>query len=158
MKVFEKLQELLQRGNARFRVITHPAEGSSAGVAEIRGTAPGQGAKAMLCQVKGVPGLLVLAVLSGDRKLDFKKLGQVAGGKKASLCPAEEATATTGCPMGAVPPFSLWPEVRLIVDPQLIEQHEELAFNAGRLDTSIVLDTQDYLRIAHPLLADIVTD
>ncbi|WP_173198514.1 YbaK/prolyl-tRNA synthetase associated domain-containing protein [Geobacter sp. SVR] len=153
--MFEELTKLLRQENAKFRVIQHPAEGSSAKVAEIRGTLPGQGAKAMLCRAKGVPGIFVLAVLSGDRKVDFRKVGEVVGGKKASLVSPEEATALTGCVMGAVPPFSFWPDVRLIVDPKLLESYEEIAFNAGRLDTSIVLNSRDYLCIAKPLLADI---
>jgi len=80
--VFDRLNMLLLQHNARFRVIDHPAEGSSEKVAAIRGTLPGQGAKAMLCQVKGLPELFVLAVLSGNRKLDFKKLGQALGGQE----------------------------------------------------------------------------
>ena len=42
-----------------------------------------------------------------------------------------------------------------MVDPQLLARHKEIAFNAGRLDTSIVLNADDYERIATPLLADI---
>jgi Ala-tRNA(Pro) deacylase len=153
--MFDRLNELLRQKNACFRVIHHSAEGSSAKVAEIRGTLPGQGAKAMLCRVKDLPEVFLLAVLPGDRKVDFKKLGQAVGGKKASLVTTEEATKLTGCVMGAVPPFSFWPNIKLVVDPKLLDDHEEIAFNAGRLDTSMVLNSQDYRRIAAPLMADI---
>lgn len=156
--MFDRLNDLLTQENARFRVIRHPAEGTSAKVAEIRGTLPGQGAKAMLCRVKEVPDVLVLAVLSGDRKVDFKKVARAVGGKKASLASPEDAAALTGCVMGAVPPFSFWPEVRLVVDPRLIDEHGEIAFNAGRLDTSIVLDSSDYRRIAAPAIVDIAAE
>jgi len=55
---FEALVSLLEADAARFRVIEHPAEGRSELVAQIRGTAPGQGAKAMLCRSKdGDPAL-----------------------------------------------------------------------------------------------------
>lgn len=156
--MFNKLIELLQQEHARFRVIHHPAEGSSEKVAEIRCTLPGQGAKAMLCYVKELPDVFVLAVLSGNRKVDFKKLGQVVGGKKASLVSSDEAIKLTGCVMGAVPPFSFWPNVRLVVDPRLLDDHEEIAFNAGKLDTSMVLNSQDYKRIAAPLIAAIASE
>jgi len=33
-----------------------------------------------------------------------------------------------------------------------VERFGEIAFNAGRLDRSIVLDSTDYMRIARPLL------
>ena len=156
--MFATINALLEQGNARFRVLRHSAEGSSAKVAEIRGTLPRQGAKAMLCRVKELPDLFVLAVLPGDRKVDFKKVGQAVGGKKASLVAPDEATALTGCVMGAVPPFSFWDKVRLVVAPQLIDENDEIAFNAGALDTSIILNAADYVRIAQPQIAPIVAD
>ena len=156
--VFDRLESLLSEENARFRVIRHPAEGNSERVAAIRGTQVGQGAKAMLCRAKDQPGTLVLAVLPGDRKVDFRKVAQAVGSKKVSLASPDEAAATTGCVIGAIPPFSFTPDIRLVVDPQLLARHEEIAFNAGRLDTSIVLNAADYARIAAPLVADISAD
>lgn len=158
MLMFDKLHQLLRLEDARFRIIDHPAEGSSGKVAEIRGTLPGQGAKAMLCYVKELPDVYVLAVLSGNRKVDFKKLGHAVGGKKASLVSPDEAMKITGCVMGAVPPFSFWPNVQLVVDPKLLDDHEEIAFNAGKLDTSMVLNSEDYKRIAVPLIATIAAE
>ena len=148
--VFEKLVALLEANHARFRVIEHPAEGRSELVAELRGTKPGQGAKAMFCRTQGE---FVLAVLPGDRKLDFKKLAHAVGKRKAALATPEEAMRETGCRIGAIPPFSFWPHVKLVADPALIENHDEVAFNAGRLDRSMVLSSEDYVRIAKPLLA-----
>ncbi len=155
MPMFERIVTLLDAEKARYRVINHPAEGNSERVAEVRGTQVSQGAKAMLCRVKEIPDSLVLAILPGDRKVDFKKVAQSVGGRKASFAAPDEATAKTGCAIGAIPPFSFSPDIRLVVDPQLISRHEEIAFNAGRLDTSIVLNAADYLRIASPFLVDI---
>ena len=153
--MFDRIVALLDTGNARYRIINHPAEGNSERVAEIRGTRVSQGAKAMLCRIKDQPDVLVLAILPGDQKVDFKKVAQSVGGTKASFAAPEEATARTGCVIGAIPPFSFSPDIRLVVDPQLLSRHEEIAFNAGRLDTSIVLNSTDYRRIAAPLLVDI---
>jgi Ala-tRNA(Pro) deacylase len=60
--------------------------------------------------------------------------------------------------MGSVPPFSFNPQVRLVVDPALVERFAEIAFNAGRLDRSIVLDSADYVRIARPALHSLSGD
>ncbi len=103
----------------------------------------------MLCRSEGV---YVLAVLPGNRKVDFKKVAQVAGMRKATLATPEEAMKQTGCAIGAIPPFSFSPDSKLAVDPALIESHDEIAFNAGRLDRSMVLNTEDYVRIAQPLI------
>ena len=155
--VFEKLVSLLDNGQARYRVLEQAAEGKSDEVARIRGTAPGQGAKAMLCKTKSGEHW-VLAVLPGDQKLDFKKLAAALGLPKMTLASPDEATALTGCVMGAVPPFSLTPQIALVVDPGLVTRFDEIAFNAGRLDRSMVLSSADYLRIAQPAQHSICVD
>ncbi|AZC20736.1 MULTISPECIES: YbaK/prolyl-tRNA synthetase associated domain-containing protein [Pseudomonas] len=157
-EVFQRLVALLDRHQARYRVIEHPAEGQSARVAEIRGTEPGQGAKAMLCGLKGGGDAYALVILSGNQKLDMKKVGAALGGKKAQLVAPQLARELTGCVIGAIPPLSFDPRIALIVDPQLTSRYEQIAFNAGRLDASMVLATEDYLRIAQPRLLDVTQD
>jgi Ala-tRNA(Pro) deacylase len=154
---FQKLIGLLDGGGARYRVIEHPAAGKSEEVARIRGTEVGQGAKAMACklQIPGSPALHVLAVLAADRQLDLAALAAEFGAKKASLMSPREIDAMTGCVLGAIPPFSFHPELRLVADPELFERYREIAFNAGRLDASMVLDAEDYLRLAAPKMARI---
>ena len=147
--MFEQLQKLLEENDARFRVIEHPPEGKSDEVARIRGTEPGQGAKAMLCKGKGADDPFVLAILSGNKKLDFQKLANAVGLKKVTLAKPEDAMRETGCVIGAIPPFSFSGQIALVVDPSLLEDYAEIAFNAGRLDRSMVLDSQDYIRIAN---------
>ena len=110
----------------------------------------------MLCVVKGAEPSPVLAVLPGPPKLDFKKLGIAVGAKKATLADPALAQKLTGCVMGAVPPFALAPDIRLIADATLLSSNIEIAFNAGRLDRSIVLAVEDYVRIAQPQVADLV--
>lgn len=157
-EVFQRLVNLLDSHQARYRVIQHPAEGQSARVAEIRGTEPGQGAKAMLCSLKGAADVYGLVILSGDQKLDMKKVGVALGGKKAQLVAPELARELTGCVIGAIPPLSFDPRIVLIADPQLTSRYTEIAFNAGRLDASMVLDTEDYLRIARPRLLSVTQE
>jgi Ala-tRNA(Pro) deacylase len=154
---FQKLRALLDGGGARYRLIEHPAAGKSEEVARIRGTEVGQGAKAMACklQVPGAAALHVLAVLAADRQLDLAALANEFGAKKASLMSPREIDAMTGCVLGAIPPFSFHPELLLVADPDLFERYREIAFNAGRLDASMVLDADDYLRLAAPKMAQI---
>lgn len=153
--IFERLCDLLSNAGARYRVLEHSHEGRSDAVALIRGTSPEQGAKAMLCAFKNPAELPVLAVIPGTLKLDFKKLAAAAGRKKATLAAPELAASVTHCVMGAVPPFVFDEDILLIVDPILVSANTEIAFNAGRLDRSIVLHVDDYVRIAAPLIADI---
>ncbi|SAC56089.1 YbaK/prolyl-tRNA synthetase associated domain-containing protein [Enterobacter hormaechei] len=149
----QRLISLLTEQEARFRVVAHEAVGKCEAVSEIRGTDLRQGAKALVCKVKG-NGVKkhILAILAADRQADLSLLASHSGGLKASLASPAEVDALTGCVFGAIPPFSFHPDLTLVADPLLFERFEEIAFNAGLLEKSVIMDTQDYLRIARPEL------
>lgn len=151
--IHQHLLDVLTAEQARFRVMEHEAIGKCEAVSEIRGTALGQGAKALVCKVKG-NGVKqhVLAILAADQQADLSRLASHLGGLKASLASPAEVDSLTACVFGAIPPFSFHPSLKLVADPLLFERFDEIAFNAGLLEKSIVMDTQDYLRIAQPEL------
>jgi Ala-tRNA(Pro) deacylase len=151
--IHQHLLDVLTVEQARFRVMEHEAIGKCEAVSEIRGTALGQGAKALVCKVKG-NGVKqhVLAILAADQQADLSRLSSHLGGLKASLASPAEVDSLTACVFGAIPPFSFHPSLKLVADPLLFERFDEIAFNAGLLEKSIVMDTQDYLRIAQPEL------
>ena len=149
----QQLITLLTGQGARFRVMEHEAVGKCEAVSEIRGTDLRQGAKALVCKVKG-NGVKkhVLAILAADLQADLSKLASHFGGLKASLASPAEVDTLTACVFGAIPPFSFHPDLTLVADPLLFERFDEIAFNAGLLEKSVIMDTQDYLRIARPEL------
>lgn len=149
----QQLITLLTEQGARFRVMEHEAVWKCEAVSEIRGTDLRQGAKALVCKVKG-NGVKkhVLAILAADLQADLSKLASHFGGLKASLASPAEVDTLTACVFGAIPPFSFHPDLALVADPLLFERFDEIAFNAGLLEKSVIMDTQDYLRIARPEL------
>lgn len=148
-----QLINLLNQQQAHYRLVSHDPQGKCEAIAALRGTALGQGAKALVCRVKGNGvNQAVLAVLPADHQASLTQLAQVVGGRRASLASPMEVDTLTGCVFGAIAPFSFHPQLRLIADPLLFERYDEIAFNAGVLDKSIILNTQDYLRIAQPEL------
>ncbi|MFE4109772.1 YbaK/prolyl-tRNA synthetase associated domain-containing protein [Kosakonia sp. YIM B13611] len=153
--VHQHLINLLEQQDARFRVVEHEAVGKCEAVSEIRGTALGQGAKALLCKIKG-NGVKkhVLAILAADLQADLSRLAQHFGGNKASLASPAEVDALTACVFGAIPPFSFHPDLHLVADPVLFQRFDDIAFNAGLLEKSVIMNTGDYLRIARPELVD----
>lgn len=153
--IHHQLLTLLTENAARFRVLMHDPVGKCEAVAELRGTALGQGAKALVCKIKG-NGVKqhALAILGGDLHADLNKIAAHFGGLKAALASPAEVSLLTGCVFGAIPPFSFHPDLALIADPQLFDCYQEIAFNAGQLEKSIILNTRDYLRIARPELVN----
>lgn len=154
--VFDRLVALLTEAKAKFRVIEHEAEGRSEKISAIRGNRLEQAAKAMVLDVRGGGGgrRNVLAVLPGNARLDFNAVAQTFAARKAGFASPDSAQQITGCAMGSVPPFSLNPDLSIVVDEDLLK-NETLFFNAGRLDRSMELDTRDWIAVAKPKVARI---
>lgn len=160
-KIFNRIHALLSEQNAKFRVVEHGPARTSEEVAKLRGTELGQGAKALVCTIKGVENLgkklHVVAILPADMKADLDAVAKAFGGTRASLASPSETSELTDCVFGSVPPFSFHSDLTLIADPSLLTRYEELAFNAGLLDRSIILNTKDYERIVSPKLVKFAT-
>jgi Ala-tRNA(Pro) deacylase len=154
--VFDRLVALLSDAKAKFRVIEHEAEGKSEAISVIRGNRPDQAAKAMVLDVRGGGGgrRHVLAILPGNRKLDFNAVATLFEARKCGFASPDTAQELTGCVMGAVPPFALNPDLAVVVEEDLLA-NETLFFNAGRLDRSMELDTKDWIAAAQPRIARI---
>jgi Ala-tRNA(Pro) deacylase len=154
--VFDHLVAVLTDAKAKFRIIEHEAEGRSEAISAIRGNRPEQAAKAMVLDVRGggAGRRRVLAILPGIRKLDFDAVAKLFDARKCGFASPETAQELTGCVMGSVPPFSLNRDLAIVVDEALLA-NETLFFNAGRLDRSMELDTQDWLAVAKPRVAKI---
>jgi Ala-tRNA(Pro) deacylase len=65
------------------------------------------------------------------------------------------AEAVTGCVMRAIPPVAFDDQLTVVADETFLATESEIAFNAGRLDRSIVIDTADYKRIVVPRIKQI---
>ena len=68
-----------------------------------------------------VDGELVLAYVSGANRLDETKLAIAAGGSTCSRVDADTVRAATGFPIGGVPPVGHDAELRVFVDPDLLQ-------------------------------------
>src|SRR3954447_20764148 len=148
-RTHRELLELLRSEGAELRLTHHEAVTTSAEAAAVRGVELQSGAKAML--VKGRGGF-VLAVLAADRKVDWKLLAPLVGGKGARFANDEELQEVTGLTKGAVPPFGRLFGVRTIYDRSLLEV-ETVNFNAGTHTDSIAMPRADMVRVGGGELA-----
>ena len=89
--VFDQIVALLGEAKAKFRVIEHEAEGRSEKISVIRGNRPEQAAKAMVLDVRGGGGgrRNVLAILPGNRKLDFAAVARLFEARKCGFASPE---------------------------------------------------------------------
>ena len=80
--------------------------------------------------VFGVDNEIVMALVSGSNQLDEKKLALAAGGEKCARVDADAVREATGFPIGGVPPLGLATQLRIFIDPDLM-QYDEVWAAAG---------------------------
>jgi Ala-tRNA(Pro) deacylase len=148
---YQRLIELLTQGSARYRFIAHAREGETVAASRLRGHPLSQAAKSMVLRVSSSrrTSRYVLGVVPGDRRVSFATVQQLFGSRSASLATAGTAERLAGAVSGAIPPFSFHADLPVVVDPALLI-HQEIFFNAARLDESLALHTDDYLRLSNP--------
>jgi len=148
---YDRLIEMLQRHDAAFRLIDHAPEGRTELVSPMRGHATAAAAKCMIIMVKigKKTKRFVLAVVPGDARVDVAAIKALFGGTYAGFATPDDAERLSKSVVGTVLPFTFDTELSLIVDPGLFE-HQEIFFNAARLDRSVGMSSVDYRRIADP--------
>jgi Ala-tRNA(Pro) deacylase len=145
--LLDQIRAWLNAEAALFREAHHEPTRTSEESALARGEELRVGGKALLIKVDEV---FRLFVLSADRKLDSAALRKYFSAKKTRFAGPEELLQSTGLVPGSVPPFG--PPILpfpLYADPSVFE-NERIAFNAGSLTDSIVMDVSDYRRLAKP--------
>ena len=154
--VHEQLLHLLDRQGATYHVIEHEPEGRTEVIARIRGNKIEQSIKSIVVQVRlnRKDNLYCLANVPGNCRIDFDGIKNHFQADSVAFASRDKAQELTGCMIGAIPPFSFNDQLQVLADP-LIRQNEEVVFNAGRLDRSILMKLEDYLRIAKPQMAKI---
>jgi Ala-tRNA(Pro) deacylase len=154
--IHQQLCDLLDREGALYRVIEHEPEGRTEVIAKIRGNKIQQSIKSIVVQVRlnRKENLYCLANVPGDCRIDFDGIKAHFHADSVAFASREKAQELTGCMIGAIPPFSFNDQLQVLADP-LIQKNEDVVFNAGRLDRSIFMKLDDYLRIAKPQLVPI---
>ena len=154
--IHQQLRDLLDREHASYRIVEHPPEGHTEMIARIRGNRIEQSVKSIVVQVRlnRKENIYCLANVPGDCRIDFEGIKRHFQADSVAFAARDKAQELTGCVIGAIPPFSFSDQLQVLADP-LIQENEEVVFNAGRLDRSIFMRADDYVRIAMPQLIPI---
>ena len=124
---------------------------TAADAAAAIGVAVGQIVKSL---VFGVDGEIVMALVSGSNQLDEKKLALAAGGAKCARVDADVVREATGFPIGGVPPFGHSTQLRVFVDPDLL-QYDEVWAAAGTWNDNFGANPNDIVRVAGGVVTDL---
>lgn len=148
LRVMEAARERgLEITTKRFPEGTKTAADAAAAI----GVSVGQIVKSL---VFGVDSEIVMALVSGSNQLDEKKLAAAAGGAKCSRVDADAVRAATGYPIGGVPPFGHTTQLRVFVDPDLL-QYDEVWAAAGTWNDNFGAAPADIVRVAGGVVTDL---
>ena len=124
---------------------------TAADAAAAIGVTVGQIVKSL---VFGVDDEIVMALVSGSNQLDEKKLALAAGGAKCARVDADAVREATGYPIGGVPPFGHETQLRVFVDPDLL-QYDEVLAAAGTWNDNFGAAPADIVRVADGVVTDL---
>ncbi len=104
--------------------------------------------------VFSVDGEAVIALVSGDNRLDEVKLAACAGGEEAWREDADTVREATGFPVGGVPPFGHREPLRVFVDRDLLG-YDELWASAGTGHHNFAITPDTLLRVTGGRVCDL---
>jgi len=145
-----KLREFLDSQEVKHVMISHsPAYTAQ----EVAASAHVRGKDLAKTVMVTLDGKMAMVVLPASRKVGFNLLQEAAGTQDVQLA-SERAFSDMfpGCEVGAMPPFGNLYGVDVYVS-KLLEQDEEIVFNAGSHTELIRLAYRDFVRLVKPKVA-----
>jgi prolyl-tRNA editing enzyme YbaK/EbsC (Cys-tRNA(Pro) deacylase) len=159
-QVHKELVSFVLEAAPSAKLFQHPASKTSEESMEARHKASGErvtGAKALLVKldVKDKPDVFAVIILPGFNKLDSKATKKelkerVLGFRSFRFAsPEEMEQKARGMQPGKMPPFGrpIFPDVDLTFIDEALLSHKRIGFNASDFESSIIMDTDDYLKI-----------
>ena len=122
-------------------VYTNPA------MAEALGVGESETVKSLVLLTKEKK--MVVLVLPGDKKVEWKKAAAGIGTKKVSFAKPEMVLEKVGCEVGCVPPFGSLAPLPIFMDPDLAKK-DFVYFNPGKHDKSFKIKAWDLKKVAKP--------
>ncbi len=146
-KVLERIRILLQDKGVPYREAHHQPTRTSREAADARGESIRIGGKAIVAKVDKS---FRLFVLSAALELNSRAICRHLKAQRFRFAGRDELLDLTGLVPGCIPPFGR-PilDLNLYVDGSILE-NDRIAFNAGSLTDSIIMEREDYIRIAGP--------
>lgn len=146
----EKLLEYLENSHIEFDRVEHPHAYAAQDVAYKAGIPGSMFAKTVLVKLDGLMGM---AVLPAENKINFNLLREAAGAETISLALEEEFESRfPDCELGAMPPFGNLYKLPVYVAGSLTEA-KTISFNAGTHTEVITMAYQDFERLVRPQVA-----
>jgi Ala-tRNA(Pro) deacylase len=147
MTLEEKIIGLLKEQKISYEIIEHEPVYTNPAMAEALKVDESETVKSLVLKTK--EGKMVVLVLPGDRKVNWKQAAAGAGTKKVSFAKPEEVSEAVGCEVGCVPPFGHFSVLPIYLDPDLAKKNF-VYFNPGVHHKSFKVKGWDLRKMCEP--------
>ena len=151
MRGVKEVKSYMEENSINGEIIMFKAEQAktSASAAEHLGCEVAQIAKSIVLKADNP----ILVILSGDMRVDLKKLSEVIG-EKAKLASPEYVSEEVGFIIGGVPPMGFDRPVRILIDKS-IERFSEVFSSGGSRDSILKIDVNELKTVVKGEIVDV---
>ena len=152
MSISQKIKSYLDKEKVKYQVLEHPLAYTAM---EIAGSQHVPGREVIKSVIVKANGQFIMCILPAIHYLDLDKLKVYTGIKDVKMASESEiAKLFHEYEVGAEPPFGHLYGLKIVID-QILQDDDEVVFNAGTHTDMIRMKLADFIRLAKPTFADI---
>ncbi len=138
---------ILKKNKISYEIFEHEPVFTNPAMAEALNVSEGETVKSLVMLTKEKK--MIVMVLPGDKKVNWKQAAAGAGTKKVSFAKPEQVSEKVGCEVGCVPPFGQLTTLPIYMDKDLTKK-EFVYFNPGVHDKSYKIKAWDLKKLCKP--------
>ena len=147
MTLEENIIELMNKQKIAYEIYEHEPVYTNPVMAQALNVSEAETVKSLVLSTK--EGRMIVLVLPGDKKVNWKQAAAGAGTKKVSFAKPEAVSEAVGCEVGCVPPFGHLTTLDIYMDPDLTKKNF-VYFNPGVHDKSFKIKAWDLKKLCNP--------
>jgi Cys-tRNA(Pro) deacylase len=147
MTLEEKIVSTMEENKISYEIYEHEPVFTNPAMAEALKVSEAETVKSLVLLTKEKK--MIVLVLPGNKKVDWKKAASGAGTKKVSFAKPEAVNEAVGCEVGCVPPFGHLTVLPIYMDPELASK-QYVYFNPGVHHKSFKIKAWDLKKLCKP--------
>jgi Ala-tRNA(Pro) deacylase len=147
MDLEAKIVAMLEENKTPYEIYEHEPVYTNPAMAEALKVSEAETVKSLVLNTKEKK--MIVLVLPGDKKVNWKQAAKGANTKKVSFAKPEAVSEAVGCEVGCVPPFGHLTSLPIYMDPELTKK-QYVYFNPGVHDKSYKVKAWDLKKLCQP--------
>jgi len=149
MLLEKKIINMLNENKIPYELFEHEPVYTNPAMADALGVSEADTVKSLVLMTKEKE--MVVLVLPGDKKVNWKEAAKGIGTKKVSFAKPEQVSEKVGCEVGCVPPFGQMTLLPIYMNTELTKK-DYVYFNPGVHDKSFKIKAWDLKKLCKPKL------